>query len=375
MREQGRLRVGVVGVGGIARGQHIPGYLKCSDVELTMFCDSNEAALQDAGRLYGVSALTTSFEDLVSSDQVDALSVCTSNDMHYLVSMAAIAHGKHVLCEKPLGMNYRQTCEMYAAAQEAGIVAGVGFVHRCTPSSRLAHRLISVGALGEIYHVVATYSSGGVPGSHFPLVWRRQKDYAGAGVSWDLGAHMIDMTRWWLGQEITAVSSRLKTFVKEAPLLSGDGMGLVTTDDASSFLIDFEGGAIGTFVNTNHFTARGFDQRIEVYGSNGALRYDQDRPYELQAVVGKEMMGLYAVRGIDKEEPYPWVPVPMDLRDRWSPLSPPRQTLTPDFVAAIRGESDFLPSFYDGMKTQEVLDALLVSNEQNRWISLPAENN
>ena len=374
MTDKGRLRVGVVGVGGIARGQHIPGYLRCSNVELAMFCDANEASLQDAGKRYGVSNLTTDYRELVASDEVDALSVCTSNDMHYPVSMAALAHGKHVLCEKPLGMNHEQTCEMYEAAKKAGVVAGVGFVHRCTPSSRLAHRLISSGALGEIFHVIACYSSGGLPENRYPLTWRRQREYAGAGVSWDLGAHMVDMTRWWLGQEITAVSARLRTFVKEAPLSSGEGMGKVTTDDASSFLVDYEGGAIGTFVNTNHFTARGFDQRIEVYGSKGALRYDQDRPYELAVVVGDDMMRLFAVRGIERPQPYPWVPVPVELRDRWSPSEPPRHTLTPDFGAAIRGESDFLPTFYDGMRVQEVLDALLISNEQGRWISLPLGN-
>jgi predicted dehydrogenase len=361
-----KLRVGIVGTGGIARGQHIPGYLRRSDAEITMFCDVNEAALKSMGDAYGVRNLTTDFRELVTSDIVDAVSVCTSNDMHYPVTMAAIEAGKHVLCEKPLGVNYGQTREMYEAAKAKGIVAGVGFVHRCTPSSRLAQRIISSGGLGEIYHVIAIYSSGGGPGSNFPLVWRRQKEYAGAGVSWDLGAHMVDMTRWWLGQEITAVSARLETFVKEARLLSGEGMGKVTTDDASSFLADFEGGAIGTFINTNHFTARGFDQRIEVYGSKGAIRYDQDRPYELQAVVGDDMMRLFAVRGIERPEPYPWVPVPMELRDKW-----PKHTLTPDFVAAIRGESDFLPTFYDGMRVQEVLDALLLSNEERRWVSLP----
>ncbi len=369
-----KLRIGIVGVGGIALGQHIPGYLRCQDVEITMLCDVNEQALKRVGSTYGVEQLTTDYHELVNSELVDAVSVCTSNDMHYPVTMAAIEAGKHVFSEKPLAMNHCQAKEMYKAAKAKGVVAGVGFVHRCTPSSRLAQRIISSGGLGRIYHVLAIYSSGGLPGSRYPLVWRRQKEFAGAGVSWDLGAHMVDMTRWWLGEEITAVSARLETFDQEAPLLSGQGMGRVTTDDASSFLADFDGGAIGTFINTNHFTARGFDQRIEVYGSNGAIRYDQDRPYELQAVVGEDMMKLFMVRGVPRPEPYPWVPVPLELRDRWSANEPPTHTLTPDFVAAIRGQSDFLPTFYDGMRVQEVLDALLISNEQRRWVSLPLES-
>ena len=178
---------------------------------------------------------------------------------------------------------------------------------------------------------------------------------------------MIDMTRWWLGQEITAVSARLKTYVTEAALPTGEGMAPVTTDDASSFIADFDGGALGTFLNTTHLTGRGFEQKIEVYGSQGALRYDQDKPYTLQVAIGKEMMDLFLPRGVERPEPYPSVPVPAELRDRW-----PGMSLTPDFVGAIRGDSAFMPTFYDGMRVQQVLDALLQSNAERCWVQLPS---
>jgi len=377
MTKQRTIRVGVVGVGGIAQSQHIPGYLRCQDVEIAALCDVNQALLESMGQKYAVSTLTTDYRELVELDHLDAVDICTANDMHHPVAMAAIAQGKHVFCEKPLALNYEQARQMVEAAQAADVVTGVGFVHRVTPAARLAHQLIAEGALGDIYHVIATFASGDANYAEQPMSWRRSRAKAGSGALFDLGAHMIDMMCWWLGQEITAVCAHTRTFVTQRQWPENHERAgepaLVDAEDASTLMADFAGGAMGTFVNSYVFTGRGFAQRSEVYGSQGALIYDQATPCALRVCLGAEMLTLSAAWGVGrrKEEPFPIIPVAEALKDRWTPDETPARTLNPDFIAAIRGEEAFLPTFYEGMKVQEVLDAALLSAEQARWVKLP----
>ncbi|MBV7334346.1 Gfo/Idh/MocA family oxidoreductase [Chloroflexi bacterium TSY] len=373
MKGQETIRVGVVGSGGIAQNQHIPGYLRCENVEITALCDINEEVLHTTGHKFSIPHLTTDYRELVELETLHAVDVCTAPDSHYPIAMAAIEQGKHIFCEKPLAMSYQDARRLHDAAKDAGLTTGVGFVHRVTPAARLAHQLLSEGALGDIYHVMAIFSAGGANYAAQPMRWRNSKAIAGAGALWDLGSHMIDMTCWWLNRRITGVCAQTRIFVEQRRWPGSDTPVQVDADDASTFLVNFEGGALGTFINSFVFTGRGFDQRVEVYGSNGALLYNQATPHALRVCVGEEMLKLSAGWGIGrrKEEPYPLVPIPENLKDRWSADGSFPRTLTPDFIAAIRGEEAFLPTFYDGMKVQEVLDAALYSAEKATWVNLP----
>ncbi len=383
MEKTQRIRVGIVGVGGIAQHQHIPGYLRrCENVEIAALCDVDEARLQAAGEKYGVSQLTTDYRELVQFDNLDVVDICTWPNMHHPVAMAAIAQGKHVFCEKPMALTYPLAREMYEAAQAAGVKTAMGFTHRVTPAARMAQHLIASGKLGDIYHVTAIYAMGWANFEERPMTRRRTKAVTGGGPLFELGPHIVDMVRWWLGEEITAICAQTRTFVKQRRWPEDGKLADVDVDDASAFLADFEGGGMGTFINSGVFTGRNFDQRVEVYGSRGALLYDQGRPYELRACVGQEMLELCSGYGIYSadwslyrtEEPYPVIPVPQEfMGGRAAPWErPPTQTLTPHFIAALRGEeAPLLPTFYEGMKVQEVLDAVLLSADERRWIDLP----
>jgi predicted dehydrogenase len=192
------------------------------------------------------------------------------------------------------------------------------------------------------------------------------------------------MVCWWLGEEITAVCAQHRTFVPQRRWAGSDGLADVDVEDASAFLADLTGGGMGSFVSSYVFTARNFTQRIQVYGENGAILYDQAKPYELQVCIGPEMMdvcagyGLYdAAWGLYRDEkPLPIIPVPRELMDgRSEPWErPPTQTLAPHFVAALRGNAaPLLPTFRDGLRVQEVLDAVAQSAEERRWVKLPLE--
>jgi predicted dehydrogenase len=384
MTQPKTVRVGLVGLGGIARGQHIPGYKLCDNVELAAFCDVNEEALEAMGETHGVSRLTTDYEELVRYDDLDAVDVCTYPNTHHPISMAAIAQGKHVFCEKPLALTYPLAREMFEAADAAGIQTGVGFTHRLTPAAHMAHDLISAGALGEIYQVMAIYSMGHAGFADRAQTPRRTRAVTGGGPLFELGPHMVDMVRWWTGKEITAVCAQTRTFVKRRRWADTGAWADVDIEDAATFLADMEGETAAVFSHSSAITGRNFDQRIEVYGSEGALLYDQARPYELRACIGKAMVDLCAGYGLydpmwgiyREEEPYPVIPVPR----RFVTAVPgthqgtPTRSFTPAFVAAIRGEAaPLLPTFHDGMRAQEVLDAVLRSADERRWVDLPLE--
>jgi predicted dehydrogenase len=383
MKETKSIRIGIVGVGGIARYQHIPGYLRrCENVEIGALCDLDDERLKSVSEEYGISTCTTDYEELVQLEDLDAIDICTWPEAHHPVAMAGIQHGKHVFCEKPLALNLLQAREMHEAAEAAGLKTGVGFTHRLTPAARLAHRLISSGALGDIYQVIAVYALGGANFADQPMTWRRNKAIVGGGPLFELGSHIVDMVRWWLGEEITAVCAQHRTFVPQRRWSGSDEFADVDVEDASVFLADFAGGGMGSFVSSYVFTARNFTQRVEVYGDKGAILYDQGKPYELQACIGSEMMELCAGYGIydaawglsRDEKPLPIIPVPRELMDsRSAPWErPPTQTLAPHFVAALRGRDvPLLPTFYDGMRVQEVLDAVTLSAEERRWVKLP----
>lgn len=367
-----RIRVGIVGCGAIAQSQHIPGYLRSENVEIAALCDVDEALLQSVGEQHGVPHLTTDYRALVAREELNAVDVCTVPNVHFPIAMAAIEAGKHVFCEKPLALTYANARQLHEAAEAAELKTGMGFVHRVTPAARLAHRIISEGDLGEIYSVMAIFSAGGADFAQQPMRWRNQKAVAGSGALFDLGSHMIDMVRWWLGREITSLCAQTRIFVEQRRWPTGESAA-VDSDDASTVLANFEGGAMATFINSFAATGRGFDQRVEVYGSNGALIYDQATPMELAVCIGKEMLKLSAAAGVDrrKKEPYPALAVPEDLRDRWWTGGGAARTLTPDFIAAIRGEDAFLPTFYEGMKVQEALEAGLLAAEEEKWVKLP----
>jgi predicted dehydrogenase len=384
--EKERIRVAIIGVGGIARGQHIPGYLLCAAddpaVEIAALCDADEAVLQAMGAQYGVSRLTTDYREVMAWEDIDVVSICTWPDTHHPVAMAAIAAGKHIYCEKPLARTYPLAKEMHEAARRAGIVTAVGFTHRLTPAAQLAHRLIANGSLGELYQLTAVYSMGGVDFAGRPLTSRRTRAVTGGGPLFELGPHMIDMVRWWTGQEITAVCAQNRTYIKRRRWQDRDDWADVDIEDASTFLADLEGDTTCVFSHSSAITGRNFDQRVEVYGSRGALLYDQARPYELRACLGEEMVRLCAGYGLydplwglyRQEEPYPVIPVPREFVDAvpGARQGKPCRTYAPALMAALRGERpEILPTFEDGARAQEVLDAVLLSAAERRWVDLP----
>jgi predicted dehydrogenase len=188
----------------------------------------------------------SSWEKMVASSGVDLVDICTPNDLHMPVALAAAQAGKHVLCEKPMARNAEEAEQMYSAVQRAGVVHMMIFNYRFVPAIALAKRLIADDKIGEVRHFNAVYYQDWLTDPDFPITWRHDAQASGSGAHGDMNAHVVDLARYLVG-EFHSVNGIQKTFIQERPLFSGDGRGKVTTDDATSFLATFNNGALGSF--------------------------------------------------------------------------------------------------------------------------------
>src|ERR671921_620168 len=216
--------------------------------ELAVLCGRTADAAEAAAQKLGWVEAATDWREVVTRDDIDVVDVCTPGDSHRDIALAALAAGKHVLCEKRLANTVAEAEEMVeaaAAARSSGVRSMVAFNYRRTPALALARQLVADGRLGRIHHVRADYLQDWIVDPEFPLVWRLQKDKAGSGALGDIGAHVVDLAAYLTGERLTGVSGTLQRFVEKRPLpaaatgLSGTGrgdqVGEVTVDDAAAF--------------------------------------------------------------------------------------------------------------------------------------------
>ncbi|KIR60627.1 Gfo/Idh/MocA family protein [Micromonospora haikouensis] len=355
-----------------------------AQVRMALVCGRDTGKVAEAADRLGWDAHTTDWRRLVESDEIDVVDICTPGDSHAEIALAALAAGKHVLCEKPLANTVAEAREMAAAAvaaQAAGVRSMCGFTYRRVPAVTLMRRMVAEGRLGTIRHVRAAYLQDWIVDPQFPLVWRLQKDKAGSGALGDIGAHIIDMTQYVTGQRITGVSAITETFVKQRPLpaeysglaaqAAGNGvadgqgpdMGPVTVDDAAVFVARLDDGALATYEASRFATGRKNALRVEINGSLGTLVFDLERLNELEfydATRPAAEQGFTRILVTEAEHPYmsAWWPPGHIIGYEHSFTHQAR-----DLVEAIATGVDPAPSFVDGLQVQLVLDAVTRSAE------------
>ena len=340
--------------------------------KLVAVAGRNEEAVAAAARRFGYAKYYTDWRDMIADDEVQLFDNGGPNDAHAEPSIAAAQAGKHVLCEKPLGRNAEESKEMLDAVQKAGVKHMVAFNYRFVPAIRQIRKLIDAGALGGIYHFRATYLQEWIlPHYGTPLIWRLQKPLAGSGALGDLGAHIIDVGRYLLG-DVSSVSAMTKTFIKERPKLDESGMGTVTVDDAFAAVMEFESGAMGTVEATRFASGRKNALGFEINGEKGSIRFDLERLNELQVFWNddepKETRGFHTVL---VSEPYhPWW-------ENWWPQGHMigwEHTFVHEithFLDCIVNDKDVSPigaDFEDGYRAAVICDAIVESAESKRQV-------
>lgn len=370
MRES-RVGVGVIGVGGISSYKHLPGLRLCPQAEIVALCDSNADLARQRAAEYGVSQVFNDYQDLLRLPSVDAVIVATPTVLHAPIALAAIAAGKHLLVEKQLAMDYAEARRMYTAAERAGVKHMTAFTYRFVPAMRYLKHLLGQEVAGLPRHVrVARFQDW--PDTE--IGWRQHRAMAGSGEVGDMGAHRIDFCHDLIGP-IARVMGVTRTFVPERR--GRDGAPPVPTDveDFAAFIAEFAPGVgvpqgvvavfdLSKVTRGRQFGGQALDE-FEVYGTAGTLIYHLHRPHEVQ--VGKPDGLLETV-----EVPREFLTYPGSPRDPYQ--GDPTTTFRYDedfaFIQAIVEDRPCSPSFYDGMRCQAVVDAVLQSAAERRWVDV-----
>lgn len=338
---------------------------------------------------WGWKNYNTNWKDVVKRPEIDLVDVSTPNYMHAEQACAALAAGKHVACEKPLAHTLKDARQMKNAASRVRKARTfVWYNYRRCPAVALAHRLVKAGRLGRIYHVRAAYlQSWGGPDT--PLVWRFQKKYAGSGAHGDLNAHIIDLARFITGDEIVEVTGAIaETFVVDRPLPSTgparsgiaagaagarNQTGKSDVDDCVLFLARFKSGTVGSFEATRLATGNQNNNRIEINGEHGALRFDFEDMNVLWWFDNREEKATAGWRRImctsAGEHPYAgaWWPDGHVIGYEHTFVN-----MVADMMAVLGGQEPTvpLPDFADAYETQRVLEAALLAAKHRAAVKL-----
>ena len=329
---------------------------------------------------------STNWRKLVRSPEIDLVDIVTPNYMHAAVAKAALAAGKNVSCEKPLAGTLKQAREMMEAAKKAKGKAFVWFNYRRCPAVALAHLLVKRGKIGKIRHVRAVYLQDWADES-VPLAWRFDKKLAGSGAHGDLNAHIIDMTRFVTGEEITDICGAIaETFIPKRNLMTGtvaggiaEGLqksarkGKVTVDDTVLFLARFSGGAVASFEAARQATGNQNRNGFEINGTKGSIQFDFERMNELRhydATAERAVQGWTTIM-VTHGGDHPYV-------DAWWPdahiigYEHGFTNQAYDILRVLAGQKPIvpIPDFADAYETQRVLEASMISARQKRWVKL-----
>jgi predicted dehydrogenase len=331
---------------------------------MTVLAGRDEAATRFAAHRYGWRHIETDWHALIERDDVQLVDICTPGDTHAEIAIAALAAGKHVLCEKPLANTLAEAEAMTAAAARAaenGVRSMVGFNYRRVPAIALARRLVEQGRLGTLRHIRAAYLQDWLSDAAVPLTWRLQAERAGFGALGDIGAHAVDLAQYLSGEHLSGVSGLTTTFTAERPVAGEDGLGPVTVDDAALFSGRLPSGALASFEATRVAAGRKNALTIELYGELGSLAFDLERLNELSfydRTESEEVAGFRRILVTEPGHPYleAWWPPGHVLGWEHTFVHQARDLLTD-----IAADDDPEPSFADGLQVQRVLDAVASS--------------
>ncbi|QDU26304.1 1,5-anhydro-D-fructose reductase [Anatilimnocola aggregata] len=370
------LNIGMIGYGFMGRA-HTNGYKRVNDFfdlpyrpVLKAVCARDEAKAKAFAEQWGYESIETDWKKLLARKDIDAVDICTPNNLHKEISIAAAQAGKMILCEKPLAMNTAEGEEMCAAVEKAGVANIVWYNYRRIPAVTYAKQIIDSGKLGRIFHYRANFLQDWTINADLPqggaALWRLDAAAAGSGVTGDLLAHCID-TALWLNGSISDVTAMTETFIKERKHQLTGKSEKVTIDDACAFLCHFANGSLGLFESTRYARGHKALYTFEVNGENGSLKWDLHDLHRLQWFdyrVEGPLRGWASIHVTDGDHPYMgkwWVPG-LAIGYEHSFVHQVK-----DFLEGLGSGKPAGPTFRDALETQKVCDAVLDSAKSGSW--------
>jgi predicted dehydrogenase len=381
------LNIGLVGYGLMGR-THSNAYRKVGnffDVPFTpvlkAVCGRDATKLAAFAANWGYESTESDWRKLIARKDIDAIDICTPNDSHAEIAIAAAKAGKIILCEKPLARSVEEGVKMVEAVEAAGVVNTVWYNYRRVPAITLAKQLIDSGRLGKIYHYRSSFLQDWTINAELPQggagLWRLDVNSAGSGVTGDLLAHCID-TAMWLNGGISTVTAMTETFVKERTHQTSGKKEKVGIDDACAFLARFGNGSLATFESTRYARGHKALYTLEINGENASIAWDLHDQHRLNFFDYKDESQLRGWRSIhisDSDQPY--------MKHWWIPGTQIGYEHTfvhqvADFLTALGSGQSAAPTFRDALETQKVCDAVLASAKSGQWmqtgVAWPAKN-
>ncbi len=370
------LNIGLVGYGFMGR-THSNAYKRVNDFfdleyrpVLKAVCGRTAEGASKFAEKWQYESSETDWRRLVERKNIDAIDICTPNDTHAPIAIAAAEAGKMVLCEKPLARTLEESAPMVAAIEKAGVPNTVWYNYRRVPAVTLAKQLIDEGRLGRIFHYRANFLQDWTISTDVPQggagLWRLDAASAGSGVTGDLLAHCID-TALWLNGAILNVSAMTETFIKERKHNLTGKVEPVMIDDACAFLCRFENGSLGLFESTRYARGHKALYTFEINGEKGSIRWDLHDLHRLEFFDHGDdglVRGWKSIHVTDGDHPY--------MKQWWVPGLQIGYEHTfvhqvADFLANLAAGKPTSPTFREAMETQAVCDAVLDSAEARKW--------
>ena len=370
------LNIGVIGCGFMGR-THSNAYNRVSNFFTTEYkpvlkavCARSADSVKAFADQWGYESVETDWRKLIARDDIDAVDICTPNNLHKELAIACAEAGKMILCEKPLAMNVEEGEEMCAAVEKAGVANTVWYNYRRVPAVTLAKQLIDEGKLGRIFHYRANFLQDWTIAEDLPqggaALWRLDAAAAGSGVTGDLLAHCID-TAIWLNGGVTNVNAMTETFIKQRKHNLTGKVEPVGIDDACAFLCRFDNGSLGLFESTRYARGHKALYTFEINGEHASIKWDLHDLHRLEYFEHRDegrLRGWRSLHVTDGDHPY--------MKQWWVPGLQIGYEHTfvhqvADFLEGLASGTPVSPTFREALETQKICDAVLASAKSGQW--------
>jgi predicted dehydrogenase len=367
------LRVGVLGAGRWARSAHIPGWVRDPRCKVVAVCDVDAAKAQDAARHFDIPDPADDWRAVVARSDLDVIDVVTPSHTHHELARAALEAGKHVLCEKPVAVDFRDTLRAAEVARRKRLRTKLGFTFRYSPGVQYAKSLIDEGFVGTPFVFNGYEQNAQWLDPSTPL---RQVDPDADPSTLHVsslegyGAPIIDIGHWWVGAGFARVVGTMRNFIPERMVRATGRMMRMNIDDADIFIGDYANGVLGS-IQTSYVTIGNFPGiEARLFGSKGAIICRLVEEGEIAETIRVATADAVEFRAL--EIPQRFYPVGGHPRESWRSLF--YANLIKDFIDEILdGEKANQGNFGDGARVQEVINAVERSFRERRWVDLPLE--
>jgi predicted dehydrogenase len=340
--------------------------------------DVTDETARTAKERFGFDEASSDWASVVTRPEIDVVDICTPNDSHAEIAIAAAKAGKHIICEKPLARTAAEAKTMLDAVAKSKVVHMVAFNYRRTPAVALARKYLDEGRIGTILNFRGTYLQDWSADPDSPLSWRFQKNIAGSGTVGDIGTHVVDLARYLVG-EIASVNAITRTWIASRPKQTGtvDKLGVggdksaehgpVDVDDEMLTLLKFEGGAIGSIEATRNAYGRNNFLTFEIHGDKGSIAFNYERRDELQVMFANDHGDARGYRTVYTGPAHPYGAGLWPIPALGIGYGETKIIECYDLFRAIVQGSQPSPNFDDGYRIALIADAILRSGETSEW--------